>query len=642
MIRRAKKMPERRSAARKASSKVTPSTARNAGSNAKRNGRIFTFYSYKGGTGRTMALANIGWILASAGKRVLLIDWDFEAPGLHRYLHPFLNDPELVSTLGLIDYFADFNVAARAAALKSADEVQSSGSMSASTAPTPVGDPWWSSWCTIARYTVSLDYKFTNDGVLDFVPAGNQCSSYAVRVNSLNWQEFYDKLGGGVLLEALKEQLRADYDYVLIDSRTGISDTAGICTVQMPDELVVFFTLNTQSIKGAAAVAGSAWAQRVKSDGTPGLQVWPVPTRVELAEKDRLDAARATAHWTFHRFVQLSSEERRRYWETVEVLYHPYYAYEEVLAPFAEATRSSVSLLRPMETLTSYITHGTAVSLKPMPESERVRWLTKFVNLTPAPTAAPSRRRRTVYVSYSARDQKDVHRLIADLNKQRIDTWSDLNLLLGDQWEETMSKALEAASVLLFVVPESTKNAYQEKELAAALRGEKRIVPVLIDRPFSQLPDQLVKRQAIRIGKKNWSRDVLLLSQQLTRILNVATEQVPIDTEDPQKGQWGGEKTRNGRVLGAAAKVLGEGWYEVKLTVKALPSNPPLEGTVRFHLHPSFPQAEIVTAVTNGEASISVPTWGAFTVGAVADGGETTLELDLAEEKNLPKAFREN
>jgi len=34
-------------------------------------GQIITFYSYKGGTGRTMALANVAWILATNGKRVL-------------------------------------------------------------------------------------------------------------------------------------------------------------------------------------------------------------------------------------------------------------------------------------------------------------------------------------------------------------------------------------------------------------------------------------------------------------------------------------------------------------------------------------------------------------------------------------------
>lgn len=56
-------------------------------------GRIITFYSYKGRTGRTMLLANTAWILASAGKRVLAIDWNLEAPGLHQYFHPFLIDP---------------------------------------------------------------------------------------------------------------------------------------------------------------------------------------------------------------------------------------------------------------------------------------------------------------------------------------------------------------------------------------------------------------------------------------------------------------------------------------------------------------------------------------------------------------------
>ena len=40
-----------------------------------RDGKVVTFYSYKGGTGRTMALANVAWILASSGKRVLAVDW---------------------------------------------------------------------------------------------------------------------------------------------------------------------------------------------------------------------------------------------------------------------------------------------------------------------------------------------------------------------------------------------------------------------------------------------------------------------------------------------------------------------------------------------------------------------------------------
>ncbi|MBA2305488.1 MAG: ParA family protein [Acidobacteria bacterium] len=61
-------------------------------------GRIITFYSYKGGTGRSMAVANVAWVLALNGYRVLVIDWDLEAPGIHRYFHPFLADKELLST----------------------------------------------------------------------------------------------------------------------------------------------------------------------------------------------------------------------------------------------------------------------------------------------------------------------------------------------------------------------------------------------------------------------------------------------------------------------------------------------------------------------------------------------------------------
>src|SRR5258707_4498131 len=57
-----------------------------------------------------MALANTAWILASAGKRVLAIDWDLEAPGLHRYFHPFLTDKELCGqeSQGVIEMAIDF------------------------------------------------------------------------------------------------------------------------------------------------------------------------------------------------------------------------------------------------------------------------------------------------------------------------------------------------------------------------------------------------------------------------------------------------------------------------------------------------------------------------------------------------------
>ena len=49
--------------------------------------KTITFYSYKGGVGRTMALANIAVLLSKRGKKVLVVDWDLEAPGLHEYFN---------------------------------------------------------------------------------------------------------------------------------------------------------------------------------------------------------------------------------------------------------------------------------------------------------------------------------------------------------------------------------------------------------------------------------------------------------------------------------------------------------------------------------------------------------------------------
>src|SRR4051794_16575664 len=53
-------------------------------------GTITTFYSYKGGVGRSMILANTAALLAKWGYRVLCVDWDLEAPGLRLYFKTWL------------------------------------------------------------------------------------------------------------------------------------------------------------------------------------------------------------------------------------------------------------------------------------------------------------------------------------------------------------------------------------------------------------------------------------------------------------------------------------------------------------------------------------------------------------------------
>jgi MinD-like ATPase involved in chromosome partitioning or flagellar assembly len=44
---------------------------------------IVSFYSYKGGVGRSLSLSNVAALLAIQGRRVVCIDFDLEAGGLH-------------------------------------------------------------------------------------------------------------------------------------------------------------------------------------------------------------------------------------------------------------------------------------------------------------------------------------------------------------------------------------------------------------------------------------------------------------------------------------------------------------------------------------------------------------------------------
>src|SRR5712691_10637842 len=68
-------------------------------------GAIYTFYSYKGGVGRSMALANVAALLAKWGKKVLVVDWDLEAPGIERFFEPKTPElgPQRQKTPGMVD-----------------------------------------------------------------------------------------------------------------------------------------------------------------------------------------------------------------------------------------------------------------------------------------------------------------------------------------------------------------------------------------------------------------------------------------------------------------------------------------------------------------------------------------------------------
>jgi tetratricopeptide (TPR) repeat protein len=180
-----------------------------------------TYYSYKGGVGRSLALANLAALLVERGRRVVLIDFDLEAPGLDC----FEEFGAAVSKPGVVEYAAEFIRTGKAP--------------------------------DISAYVHPCELPGPLPGKLWIMPAGRKDADYNRQRSSIDWVQLYDSGLGEPFVENWKAALNRKFqpDYVFVDSRTGLTDVGGICTLHLPDLIVMVFGLNEQNIKGIAAVA---------------------------------------------------------------------------------------------------------------------------------------------------------------------------------------------------------------------------------------------------------------------------------------------------------------------------------------------------------------------------------------------------
>lgn len=214
---------------------------------------IITFYSYKGGVGRSMALANIAFELAKRNLKVLIVDWDLEAPGIERYFSAFKMENNSEGLLQLL---------------------------------------------LSCKNETNFDYKnylwkieIGNANLISLLHSGRDKdpASYSASLQNFDWSDFFAKDNGGIHLENLRNQWHNDFDFVLIDSRTGLSDSSGICTIMMPDILIPMFTANYQSLFGIRDIVKYIQIARQKLEvDRMALTVLPIPsrfgTRVEFNE----------------------------------------------------------------------------------------------------------------------------------------------------------------------------------------------------------------------------------------------------------------------------------------------------------------------------------------------------------------------
>jgi MinD-like ATPase involved in chromosome partitioning or flagellar assembly len=186
---------------------------------------VATFYSFRGGVGRTMAIVNIGTWLARHGRRVLLVDFDLEAPGIPHYALPNAK----AERKGVVDYLFE---------------------MSEGSASSSIEDYYFESFVD------------KGGGRLYVMPAG-RASTHVARLEQLNLSKLYESGDGYLVLENLKALWQRDItpDYVLIDSRTGYNEVAGICTRQLPDAVVAAFIPSPQNVNGLKEVVSQIRAQ---------------------------------------------------------------------------------------------------------------------------------------------------------------------------------------------------------------------------------------------------------------------------------------------------------------------------------------------------------------------------------------------
>ncbi|MEU7867650.1 FxSxx-COOH system tetratricopeptide repeat protein [Dactylosporangium sp. NPDC049140] len=329
-------------------------------------GRIVTFYSFAGGVGVTMALANVAWILAANGRRVLAVDWDVDSPGLHRYFDHFLADP------GLRD-------PARTGGNDGVSElirrVEAGGRYEA---PRPQRLDWG---------------HFPAGGVIDYLPAGRHNPAYTSSLGAMDWDGFYHYRGGGRFFDRLRQDMTAEYDFTLIDSPSGLGEMAQVCISHLPDVVLNCFTLGGKSIEGAVRAR-----RGLRSTDRPG-RILPVPMRVDPAERDRAEAGLRAARTRMPDLpTGMSDRERDAYWAAVEVPYDHAYAYEESLAVLTEEPGRRGSVLAAYERIAYQLGDPGVRGLPPADDAVRRRAAGRFARTPDGPD-------RRIMVHYEPRDQ---------------------------------------------------------------------------------------------------------------------------------------------------------------------------------------------------------------------------------------------
>ena len=224
---------------------------------------ITSFYSYKGGVGRTQLALECAVQLAGRGRRVVFWDLDLEAPGVQR--NPSLAPLDRSVRTGTIDVVEAFLRDGAYPEELVADSL--------------------------------LDLPIDGRGSLRFLLPGQLDGDppYDARFAAVDWSGLFDPQRGPglVLFLRLLTQLEAggEVDHVIIDGRTGLNELAALCVAEMPNLLVLVTNASEQGRQGTKQVREAVARRRQRDPLARQVRVLPVASMVPGVAMDGGDAA---------------------------------------------------------------------------------------------------------------------------------------------------------------------------------------------------------------------------------------------------------------------------------------------------------------------------------------------------------------
>ncbi|MUG98372.1 AAA family ATPase [Scytonema sp. UIC 10036] len=215
---------------------------------------VVTFYSFKGGVGRSTALGLVAGILATRNRRVVMVDFDLEAPGISVL---FRSDVENFNQeqYGVVDYL-------------------------------------YQRYLTPEQNFPSIEncisqVNLPTRGELFLVSVGEYNENYIHRLAELDrrtLQHFYTGVTNPPrqLMEDIKKELNPDV--ILIDARPGFNDTNAIALFDLADTAIICFSPTDQSFEGLRWVV-QAVSKQHDYQGRPDLRFLLTPMPPVAAEQ---------------------------------------------------------------------------------------------------------------------------------------------------------------------------------------------------------------------------------------------------------------------------------------------------------------------------------------------------------------------